>query len=374
MVTAGLLLLLPLGIMQLGPAWAADDEEPPSSGTSTAADTDGDQGSGTGESTEDSGSQDDQSAESSGENADKDSSGGEDAEDQPLPEGVRRRMRSAEQERRYKQRKTREDPFLNPPVGPGASASDGFYNPADWLRTEVYCGVSRYMVQDDTGEVVGHLILGLERESDPVLGDFIKLEQVNDLDNGSRTQLWIYAETLKPRLKEAVVQLPEAAGSAQAQDGATTKDGAEAADSIAIQPLYEDAQRLDVEYLFDRMTIEHNVGGITARRQMRQLPFSYDIDQLPLLMRQLEVKHEEWPFEAVLCDPSKETHLPVSIAQPTRVENVMMADGQVADCYEFAVHVGDEQRTYLVQRIPPHKLVKYTIGPLTYTLTDYVER
>jgi len=299
------------------------------------------------------------------------SDAGGDGEEQDMPEGVRRRPITGEQERWYKQRKTREDPFLNPTVSTGRSLEDGYYNPADWLRRDVNCGISRYMLQDETGAVIGYSILAIERESDPVLGDFIKLKIISETDTSAQMELWLYAETLKPRLKEVITQLPDgesAAGSAST--GQTADNGAKP----EIRPLYQNTRRLKANYLFDRMTIIHHVGGITARRQMRQLPFSYDIDELLLLTRQLEVNHQEWPFEAVLSDPANETHLPISIAQPTRVENVMDADMQLADCYQFTVRFGDETQTYLVQRIPPYKLVRYQIGSVTYTLSDYLEQ
>ena len=114
--------------------------------------------------------------------------------------------------------------------------------------------------------------------------------------------------------------------------------------------------------------------AVCQRRQIRQLPFSYDIDELPLLMRQLLVLEADWPFEALLCDPANETHVPLSIAEPQRIENVLDADLQRLDCYEFVVRRGDDTCTYLVQRIPPYKLVKFMDGTLTYTLSGYLEQ
>lgn len=366
MVTIILTLLLPLAGRHQLLVWAEEDASDPAATAGIDSQDDANQDK-EDETPAEEEAEEDTSAEESEEPEDESHT----PREQDLPEGVRRRPRSGEQERQYKQRKTREDPFLNPPLSGGNTAADGYYNPADWLRPETFFGISRYIVQDESGEVIGHLFLALEPESDPVLGDFIKLKQVSDLGLASSTELWVYADTLKPRLKETITQLP---GTGEPQPQATGPASVQGAESIPIQPLYKDSQRLDVEYLFDRMTIVHNAGGITARRQMRQLPFSYDIDQLPLLLRQLEVKHEEWPFEAVLCDPANETHIPVSIAQPSRVENIMTADVQLADCFEFIVRLGDEQRTYMVQRIPPYKLVKYTVGKLTYTLADYLEQ
>jgi hypothetical protein len=353
-------LVLPWGSPPYFPAWAADQSSATAEEEATS-----DQG-------DSSATEDEQVEEEKPEDGEEETGeSAEEGEEQDLPEGVRRRPSTGEQERWYKQRKTREDPFLNPPVSTGLSTEDGYYNPADWLRPDVQCGLSRYMVQDESGAVIGYSIFAIERESDPVLGNFIKLQLIDESDTSAKSELWLYAETLKPRFKEIVTQLPDS--EATAEPAGEDQSG----DSQAVQeikPLYQNARRLKVNYLFDRMTIIHHVGGITARRQMRQLPFSYDIDELLLLMRQIEVNHEEWPFEAILSDPANETHLPISIAQPVRVENVMDADMQRVDCYQFTVRSGAETQTYLVQRIPPYKLVKYTIGSLTYTLSDYLEQ
>jgi len=352
--------MLPWGSPPCFPAWAADQSSAIAEEEAT-----GDQG--------DSGAAAEEQAEAEEPEDGEEEPGepAEDGEEQDLPEGVRRRPSTGEQERWYKQRKTREDPFLNPPVSTGLSTEDGYYNPADWLRPDVQCGLSRYMVQDESGAVIGYSIFAIERESDPVLGNFIKLQLIDESNTSSKSELWLYAETLKPRFKEVITQLPDSEAAA-APTGDDQSGDSQAAQEI--KPLYQNARRLKVNYLFDRMTIIHHVGGITARRQMRQLPFSYDIDELQLLMRQIEVNHEEWPFEAILSDPANETHLPISIAQPVRVENVMDADMQRVDCYQFTVRSGAETQTYLVQRIPPYKLVKYTIGSLTYTLSDYLEQ
>ncbi|MBN2082727.1 hypothetical protein JW859_11065 [bacterium] len=287
----------------------------------------------------------------------------EDVEAEPVPEGVRRRPMSGEQERRYKQRKTREDPFLNPPIGSGVPIVEGSYNPADWLREELYCGSSYYMVQDASGNVVGQASLAISAESDPVLGDFIRLRRHSNLDQPTQMELCVFAVTFKPRFKEVQTELADRAALP-----------ADPAPEGEVPELYDNIQRLNVDYLFDRMTVVHRVAGITSRRQIRQMPFSYDIDELPLLARQLRFREVEWPFEAVLCDPQHEEQLPMSIAEPVWIENVVSGDAERYDCYEFTIRIGNDTQTYLVERLPPHRLVRYTDGEYTYTLTDYLEQ
>jgi hypothetical protein len=291
-------------------------------------------------------------------------------EEEEVPEGVRRRRpRTAEQERSYKQRKTREDPFLNPPVdGDPVAGDEQYYDPARRLHNVVHTGISSYVVQDAGGAVIGQLTMSVELVSDPVLGDFVHLRQRSDHEQPQETDLWLYGETLKPRRKEVVIQLPTVSDPPPAVEG--EEDGAGA---VEVQPLYHDTKRLDVDYLFDRLVIRHRAGGITASRRLRMMPFSYDIDELLLLVRQLRFRDSSWPFEALICDPANEQHLALRIEQPRRVENVLSADAQLTDCYELAVRLGEHQLTYWVQRLPPCKLVKFSDGAYTYTLNAYLE-
>lgn len=294
----------------------------------------------------------------------------EEEEEEEVPEGVRRRRPStADQEREYKQRKTREDPFLNPPVaGDPVAGDEQYYDPASRLHNVVHPGISNYVVQDAGGAVVGQLTMSVELVSDPVLGDFIHIRQRSDHEQPQDTDLWLYGETLKPRRKQVVIQLPTVSGPPPASEGG--EDGAEA---VEVQPLYHDTQRLDVDYLFDRLVISHRAGAVTTSRRLRMMPFSYDIDELLLLVRQLRFRDASWPFEALICDPAHEQHLALRIEEPRRVENVLSADAQFTDCYELAVRLGEQQLTYWVQRLPPCKLVKIDDGVYIYTLSAYME-
>lgn len=260
----------------------------------------------------------------------------------PEPEGVRRRRPdSAEEEREYKKRKTREDPFL---TAPQSGAGPGSYKPSDWLRFDAGPDLSRYLVQDKTGRVLGHLSLRVALESNPIEGEFIHLSLAEDYPPHRRTEVWAAAATLKPRR--------------------VIKDNDVAQET--------ESGHLLADYIYDRLTITRTTGAVEAHKRMRALPYSFDEAQLPLLLRQLRFSQGQWPFEAALSQPETGSNVPLSIAQPARVD-VIAADGVSYACYELQVRVGSASQRYWVQRSRPHRLVKFDDGTHTWTLSDFAE-
>lgn len=287
-------------------------------------------------------------------------------EEAVIPEGVhRQRPRTEEQERQYKQRKTREDTFLNfpEPIGPAVGV-DEFYNPDNWLNPNIHSGLGRYIVQDETGAVIGSLTYDVSLESDPLLGEYVHIRQRREFEPASHLDLWLFSSTLKPRRKESRTNLAPASQLEESTSGGGQE----------IIQLYRDSQLLQVEYLFDRATVYHEAAGMSVRQTLRQMPYSYDIDQLPLLVRQLNFLEPDWPFEVAVCDPRHQRNLPLSIEQPRKVENLLSAEPRTYRVYELPVRMGDNQLIFWVERLAPHRLVKYTDGEYTYTLTEYLER
>lgn len=326
-------------------------------------------------------------------------SGAQGGEEQPppkeAPEGVHRaRPRTAEEEREYKLRKTREDPFLNPPplAGP-PPAAEGFYNPTDWLRPTVQKDAARYVVQDAGGNVAGYLSISTVLYSEHDRNDTAVMALVFDFPPRSQVQLWMAAKGLKPeRCEQTELREPAsdegAGGAAQREPAATAKTkqapagkatevaGAAAPAAPPAIPAEawspeQEPPRLTAEYLFDRVTIHQTTGAVSFFRELRQLPFSFDIHCLPLLIRQLDFTRIDWPFEAALTDPVSAALLPLSVAKPERVENVYSAEPYAYPCFEFKLNIGGSQATYWVQRLPPYRLVKFTDGVYTYTLFMY---
>ena len=341
-VFTALLLLCYLGASALADDARTPPADPPATGE---GDGEGDGGDGNGSSTSE-----------------------EEDEEEPeeVPEGVRRtRPRTAEQERDYKQRKNREDIYLNAPEPTGPDAeNDGVYNPADWLIFDTRDDLSRYIVQDATGAIVGRMTLSLAVEEDPLLGQVVRLRRRDDTDPAVETDLIIHAADFKPVFKESRRDLGRSPAGPAGDD-----PGAE-----AVPELYQDIQLLQAEYQFDRVRILHRAGGISVRRAMRQMPFSYDIDTLPLLLRQLDFLDPDWPFEVAVCDPGEQHNLPLVVSQPGKEEHVLTAEAETYRCWVLEVRVGEATETYWVERLAPRRLVKYTEGELTYTLAEYLER
>lgn len=268
------------------------------------------------------------------------------------PEGVRRRRpQTAEEERAYKQRKSREDPFLNPPAGLADPAAGELYNVRDWLTGAAVPSVSRYLVQDASGKVLGYTSLQVELTSDPLLGEAVLLTELRDFGTPATLKLQLLAETLQPRRKE-LLQRPAAAG-----DGSVVDLG---------------SSHLSVDYLFDRVTVTQAEGGVTVSHQLRQLPLSFDIDELPLLLRLLDFKRSDWPFEAAVTDPAQLAKLALVANQPVYAD-VLSAEPQSYGCFAFELHLGEELLRWAVQRRAPHILVRFERGGLTYTLIQYSE-
>jgi hypothetical protein len=301
-----------------------------------------------------------------------DSEKGEDGQEPAKPEGVRRRRpRTDAEEREYKLRKTREDPFLNAPVfRPATTGQPEFYDPADRLRADVTLDSCSYLIQDDKGSPKGTLTLETRLETDSVLGATLHLSKFLQTGAPQRTDLWIDPETLKPRRIVTLttaqpVELPP-------QKGRPADPVAQPVEEVEQDPV-DDRLRITVDYRFDRVTIARQVGDVRTQETMRQLLFSYDLEQLPLLIRQLDFKQPDWPFEALLTRPLRKDTVQLQAGQPERVEQIS-AEPRTYSCYKLPVRVGAEQWTWWVERALPHRLVRFTDGKLIYTLKDYKQR
>jgi hypothetical protein len=142
-----------------------------------------------------------------------------------------------------------------------------------------------------------------------------------------------------------------------------------AADPDAWSPDQE-PPRLNAEYVFDRVTIRHSSGVISVERAIRQLPASFELESMPVLVRQIDCRNADWPFEAALTDARHFRSLPLSIAEPGWVD-VLSAEAVQYRCREFVLRLGSQQLAYDVQSTPPYKLVRFSDGVYSYTLFDY---
>lgn len=302
---------------------------------------------------------------------------------QPPPEGVKRkRPQTADEERAYKLRKTREDPFLNPPTGSGAAGDlTHFYNPHNYIAPLTKGYSAKYMIQDAGGNAVGYLQLAVDLTSVLAHDDTVLINAAYSNEPRTQMRLWLDARTLAPqRLERRVlrgedVEEPPDAGAAspspkpEAEAPGDTPPAPPASDPDAWSPDQE-PPRLNAEYVFDRVTIRHSSGVITVERAIRQLPASFELESMPVLVRQIDCRSADWPFEAALTDARHFRSLPLSIAEPGWVE-VLSAEPLQYRCREFVLHLGGQQLAYDVQSTPPYKLVRFNDGVYSYTLFDY---
>lgn len=295
----------------------------------------------------------------------------------------RLRPKTDKEEEAYKKRVVREDPFLNAPPGPDA-AELAFYHPTDWLRFEVSFDRATYIAQDSAGQMLGFLTIDAGSHS----SDQKLLHVILDYPAPKKhVELWLEPKALRPR---SVTKLaaPEREPAPPPDPKKTKKQKKRkgkqlvAEESELLEPSGDlvdgiggkDAQNLTrVEYLFDRVTIEREAGIVTTQERMRQLPYSYDIEQLPLLVRQLDfaklAKH--WPFEALITDPEHRRSLPLQIAEPKEV-SITSAEPQKRACYELKMRLGERDNwTWWIERSAPYRLVKFSDGNVTYTLHQY---
>ncbi|MDQ3023055.1 MAG: hypothetical protein M3R04_01525 [bacterium] len=301
-------------------------------------------------------------------------------EPEPPPDQRARPLTEAEEDN-YKRKAVLDDPYLNAPAGPPAGAL-AFYRPLDWLRFDVQYDRSTYLVQDASGKLEGLLTINAEPLVDS-FASYIHLE----LDYAApkkRVEMWIDSKTLKPR--NVIKFTPPATTPVAPVEPVKGTQKSKATPRLPVQPELGDVtadieepaaqvteRRTEVEYLFDRVTISRSVGVVATQERMRQLPYSFDIEQLPLLVRQLDFSRleKQWPFEALVTDPEHRISLPLQIDRPKHTD-VVTAEPQTRSSYELKMRLGEQVTwTLWVERKTPYRLLKFTDGVYTYNLHQY---
>lgn len=316
---------------------------------------------------------------------------GEEGEPAP-PEGVKRqRPRTENEERAYKMRKTREDPFLSPPQGGGQDLS-AYYNPRDYIAPLAKGYTARYMIQDAAGTMQGYLLLSVDLRTESSRNDTVYVSALYSNEPRTEVRLWLDSASLTPRRLERRTlrdQRAPAPGTAPApategdRAGGPVQDERDAAAPVSAPDVIpgdpsqwspeDEPPRLNADYLFDRVTIRHSSGMITVQRVLRQLPNSFELESMPVLVRQIDCRAADWPFEAALTDARHLRSVPLSIEEPGWSE-LLSAEPLHYRCRDFVLRLGQQQLHYYVQSTPPYKLVQFTDGVYTYTLFEYASR
>ncbi|MCC7477489.1 hypothetical protein IT575_03430 [bacterium] len=286
--------------------------------------------------------------------------GAEGAEGQDTTPIRRPRPRTAEQERTWKLARTREDPFLNPPggeLGEGIKPGSEIYRPTDWLSQELPEDYSLYLVQDARGQLKGSLSLAVQIRKDEKGQALVVLTRTTDYGMAARTEVLSSLEGLRPRLiQRDAIELPD--GAAQ-QEGDMIQDN-------GLLPV----PHLRVEYFYDRVTIVRDAGDVASHDRMRALPFSFDVQQMPLIMRLLNYSAKQWPFEAYITLPEERSSAPLVI-NAAGLQNQLSAEGEKVPCYHVEAQIGKQKWEWWVQKGAPHRLIRFSDGELTYTLSEY---
>jgi hypothetical protein len=302
---------------------------------------------------------------------------GEQPAELPEPEGVHRSTPAdAAAEMAWVNKKIAEDPFLQPfkAIGRAPDVKE-FYNPLERLKPGLPAQFASYMVQDAQGHVVGNLAVTIERQASPLFGPVDHCILQPSFSDRRQVEVWESAVSAKPLrvLRRATTTepgpVPDASSPPTPGSPPTAASGSLPGSTA---PTVLSTETLDATYFFDRIVVTKDGGPVTLSARKRLLPYSFDVAQLPLLVQQLDFEHADWPFEATLFDPSVLQPLQLQLNRPDR-KTVETAEPASCDCWALPVRLGNTQLTWYVERAT-HRLVKFQLGSLTYTLQQYSQR
>ena len=282
---------------------------------------------------------------------DEPAAGGEAPAD-PEDEKIKPRLRPStdEEERAYKREATRNDPFLNPLIQLNAEPREGTgYNPRDYILRRGYDDLQRFIVQNSAGKVQGFLTIHARTQELPMLGRVMDIVKLCEYEPSCRIEMQVQLDSIRP----TVVQITR-----------TDENRSQNALELGLE------ENLRAEYLFDRVSIRENVGGITGVDRERMLPYSFDIMQLDSLVRSLDFNSSAWPMEAWLFDPDRRMSVPMKIEAPRRAQ-MTSAEPVIYGCWELHMRVGNEDWTWWLERLEPNRIVRFSDSRHTFTLMSY---
>lgn len=267
---------------------------------------------------------------------------------------IRPRLRPStdEEERAYKRQATRNDPFLNPLLPLDYERLEGSgYNPRDHIGREGFHDLSRYIVQSPDGQVQGFLTVHCSIREEPLFGRVMDVVKVCEYEPYRRIEMQVQLESLRPTVTQVIP---------------TDENRSQQAMDLGLE------EALRAEYLFDRVTIRENVGGITGMERERMLPFSFEINQLDSIVRSIDYENGDLPMVAVLFDPEERQSMPMSLEIPKRA-NMKSAELEDYGCWELTMHVGNETWKWWVERLEPHRIIRWEDGSHSFTLMSYTQ-
>jgi len=131
----------------------------------------------------------------------------------------------------------------------------------------------------------------------------------------------------------------------------------------------EPSESYEVSYYYDTATVQlkgSEVGAVYSLR--RPLP-SYDLDELLLLLSVTRVEDLPEKSALLLTAPLQNRNHAVLVEKLGRVA-IYAADAERHVCLRLRLSFYDSVEEYFVETLPPHRVIKFTTGKLTFTLQD----
>lgn len=137
-------------------------------------------------------------------------------------------------------------------------------------------------------------------------------------------------------------------------------------------PPPEDAkpyESYEVSYYFDTASVQVIGGDAGAMFSLRRPLPSYDLDEVLLLLSLARV--EDFPDQAalMLSAPLQRRNHAVLVEKVGRTA-IYAADAERHVCLHLRLNFYDSVEEYFVETLPPHRVVKFTTGNLTFTLQE----
>jgi hypothetical protein len=137
-------------------------------------------------------------------------------------------------------------------------------------------------------------------------------------------------------------------------------------------PVPQDAspgETWSAKYYYDLVSVAIEAKDVGTFFSFRHPMKAYDLEELYLLFSQLQV--ERFPRQSVLyvTAPFRHRNYAVLLERRGR-ESIYAADAEKHVCEHLYLTFSDSVQEFFVETLPPHRVVKYTLGDLTYTLLE----
>ena len=142
--------------------------------------------------------------------------------------------------------------------------------------------------------------------------------------------------------------------------------------NLVSKPIPNDAQPVETwsaKYYYDLVSVAIESEDVGTFFSFRHPMKAYDLEELYLIFSQMEV--EQLPHRSVLfvTAPFRYRNYAVLVERLGR-ESMYAADAEKHVCEHLCLTFSDSVQEFFVETLPPHRIVKFTLGELTYTLLE----